>query len=41
MVNVQKMTESEVLSRLAGQQIELVKECPVCGLCFGECRGLR
>jgi hypothetical protein len=34
MVNIQKTTEREVLARLGGQQIDLVKECPKCGRCF-------
>ena len=35
MVNTQKTAEREVLARLAGHQIDLVKECPKCGRCFG------
>ncbi len=34
MVNVQKTVEREVLARLGGQQIDVVRECPKCGRCF-------
>jgi serine/threonine-protein kinase len=34
MVNVQKTVEREVLARLSGQQIDVVRECPACGRCF-------
>ncbi len=34
MVNVQRIAEREVLARLDGRQIDVVKECPRCGRCF-------
>lgn len=34
LVNVQRTAEREVLARLGGQQIDIVKECPACGRCF-------
>jgi eukaryotic-like serine/threonine-protein kinase len=34
MVNAQQTVEREVLARLTGQQIDVVKECPACGRCY-------